>query len=252
MLEVEALTRRFGGLTALDDASFAVEAGRITGLIGPNGAGKSTLIHCVSGLLRPTSGRVRFESRDITGLSADRVVGQGLSRTFQLARGFARMTVFEHLMLHGQGQPGERALGALASGAASREREAALREEAWGVARRLKLDHVADHLVTQVSGGQKKLLEIGRALMTRPRMILLDEPMAGVNPSLRNDIADHLSALRGDGMTLLLIEHDMTLIRMLCDEVVVMAEGRFLTRGAFDEIAADVRVQEAYLGTRTT
>ena len=251
MLEVEALTRRFGGLTALDGASFAVERGRITGLIGPNGAGKSTLIHCVSGMLAPTSGRVRFEGHDITGLTADRVVAAGLARTFQLARGFARMTVFEHLMLHGQGQPGEHAWGALAGGAASRQRESALREEAWRVARRLKLDHVADHLVTQVSGGQKKLLEIGRALMSRPRMILLDEPMAGVNPSLRNDIADHLRGLRGEGLTLLLIEHDMALIKALCDEVVVMAEGRFLTRGAFADIAADVRVQEAYLGTRS-
>ena len=250
MLEVEGLSRRFGGLVALDGASFAVAPGRITGLIGPNGAGKTTLIHCVSGMLPPSGGRARFDGADITGLPAHALVARGLTRTFQLARGFERMTVFEHLLLHGQGQPGESLGRALWPGRASRDHERALVEEAWGVARRLKLDVVVDRLVTQVSGGQKKLLEIGRALMAHPRMILLDEPMAGVNPSLRNDIADHLRALRDDGVTLLIVEHDMPLIRALCDEVVVMAEGRFLARGSFDQVAADPRVQGAYLGAR--
>jgi ABC-type branched-subunit amino acid transport system ATPase component len=250
MLEVQGLSRRFGGLAALDGASFAVAAGKITGLIGPNGAGKTTLFNCVSGMIAPTGGHARFDGADITGLPAHEVTGRGLVRTFQLARGFARMTVFDHLLLYGRDQPGESISGALFGGASSRAREAELADAAWRTARRLKLDHVADKLVTQISGGQKKLLEIGRALMAAPRMILLDEPMAGVNPSLTGDIADHLASLRDEGLTILLIEHDMALVRRLCDEVIVMAEGRFLARGSFADVAADTRVQEAYLGKR--
>ena len=248
MLVVEDLVRHFGGLAALDGASFAVDAGKITGLIGPNGAGKTTLFNCISGMLKPTGGRARFDGADITGLAAHCVTGRGLVRTFQHARGFARMSVFEHLLLHGQHQPGERFGAALWPGRAAKAREAELVGTAWQVARRLKLDIVADRLVTQISGGQKKLLEIGRALMAAPRMILLDEPMAGVNPTLRNEIAERLGALRDEGMTLLLIEHDMALVRAVCDDVIVMAEGRFLARGSFAEIAADPRVQAAYLG----
>ena len=248
ILEVDTLARRFGGLAALDGASFSVARGRITGLIGPNGAGKTTLFNCVSGMLSPSAGRVRFDGEDITGMAPERIVARGLVRTFQVARGFARMTVFEHLLLYGQRQPGERLVRALWPGRAARDHEHALAERAWQVARRLKLDAVADRLVTQVSGGQKKLLEIGRALMAEPRMILLDEPMAGVNPSLRLEIAEHLSQLRAEGMTLLLIEHDMALIRALSDDVIVMAQGRFLARGAFAAIAADPQVQLAYLG----
>ena len=250
MLAVDGLVRHFGGLAALDGASFSVDAGKITGLIGPNGAGKTTLFNCVSGMIKPTGGHARFDGADITGLAAHRVTGRGLVRTFQLARGFARMSVFEHLLLYGQDQPGERLGAALWRGRAAKARESELIDTAWQIARRLRLDTVADRLVTQISGGQKKLLEIGRALMATPRMILLDEPMAGVNPSLRNEIAERLGALRAEGMTILLIEHDMALVRALCDEVIVMAEGRFLARGSFATIAADPRVQEAYLGKR--
>ena len=250
MLAVDGLVRHFGGLAALDGASFSVDAGKITGLIGPNGAGKTTLFNCVSGMIKPSGGRARFDGADITGLAAHKVTGRGLVRTFQLARGFARMSVFEHLLLYGQDQPGERLGAALWPGRAAQARESELVDTAWQIARRLRLDTVADRLVTQISGGQKKLLEIGRALMAAPRMILLDEPMAGVNPSLRNEIAERLGALRAEGMTILLIEHDMALVRALCDEVIVMAEGRFLARGSFAAIAADPRVQEAYLGRR--
>lgn len=250
MLAVDGLVRHFGGLAALDGASFSVDAGKITGLIGPNGAGKTTLFNCVSGMIKPSGGRARFDGADITGLAAHKVTGRGLVRTFQLARGFARMSVFEHLLLYGQDQPGERLGAALWPGRAAQARESELVDTAWQIACRLRLDTVADRLVTQISGGQKKLLEIGRALMAAPRMILLDEPMAGVNPSLRNEIAERLGALRAEGMTILLIEHDMALVRALCDEVIVMAEGRFLARGSFAAIAADPRVQEAYLGRR--
>ncbi|MBI3373568.1 MAG: ABC transporter ATP-binding protein [Betaproteobacteria bacterium] len=250
MLAVEGLVRKFGGLTALDGASFAVAPGRITGLIGPNGAGKTTLFNCVSGLLPPSSGRARFDGIDLSGMAPHEVAALGMVRTFQLARGFPRMSVFDHLLLYGRRQPGEGLMQALLPGAMARRRESELVDTAWRVAKRLKLEHVADHLVTQISGGQKKLLEIGRALLAEPRMILLDEPMAGVNPSLRQEIAGHLAQLRDEGLTILLIEHDMPLVRTLCDEVIVMAEGRFLTRGSFEAIALDVRVQDAYLGKR--
>jgi branched-chain amino acid transport system ATP-binding protein len=153
-------------------------------------------------------------------------------------------------MLYGPRQPGERLRGALMFGRAARRREAELADRAWAIARRLKLDHVIDNPVTALSGGQKKLVEIGRALMAEPRMILLDEPMAGVNPSLGAEIAGHLQALNAEGITLCLVEHDMALIRRLCDRVVVMAEGQTLTTGSFAEVVADPRVQEAYLGHR--
>lgn len=249
-LSVSDLTRSFFGLAALRGVVFHIPAGSVTGLIGPNGAGKSTLLNIVSGLLRPDGGSICFEGREIAGRSPQSLVAGGLARTFQLARGFPKLSVFQHLMLYGPRQPGERLRSALMLGAAARRREAELSERAWTIARRLKLDHVIDNPVTALSGGQKKLVEIGRALMAEPRMILLDEPMAGVNPSLRATIAEHLRALNAEGITLCLVEHDMDLIRRLCDRVVVMAEGKTLTTGTFVEIAADVRVQEAYLGRR--
>ena len=201
-------------------------------------------------MFRPDRGRVRLDGQDVTGGSPDRLVAAGLVRTFQLARGFPKLSVFQHLMLYAQNQPGERMFAALFGGRASRDHERATAERAWSVARRLRLDHVLDNPITSLSGGQKKLVEIGRALMAAPKIILLDEPMAGVNPTLGGQIADHLMALHEEGMTICLIEHDMSLIRRLCDPVIVMAQGRTLTTGAFDEVAADPRVQEAYLGTR--
>ncbi|MGQ3072822.1 MAG: ABC transporter ATP-binding protein [Ferrovibrionaceae bacterium] len=250
LLHVAGIARSFYGVAALRGVDLAVPAGTITGLIGPNGAGKSTLFNVVSGLYRPDAGSVAFAGRDITGLRPDLLAAAGLVRTFQLARGFPKMSVFQHLMLYGPRQPGEGLLAGLLGGTAARRREAELAERAWGIARRLRLDHVIDNPVTALSGGQKKLVEIGRALMAEPRMILLDEPMAGVNPTLTGEIADHLRALQADGITICLIEHDMALIGRLCDPVIVMAEGRSLTTGAFAEVAADLRVQEAYLGRR--
>ena len=160
------------------------------------------------------------------------------------------MTVFEHLMLYGPKQAGEGMVRALTSPAVIRRQEDALRERAYEIAMRLRLDHVLDNLVTDLSGGQKKLLEIGRVLLADPKMVLLDEPMAGVNPTLVGEIADQLAAIRDSGVTILLIEHEMELIERLCDDVVVMAEGKFLARGSFAEVTADRRVQECYLGVR--
>ena len=248
LLSIQNVSLNFGGLKALNGATFDVARGTLTGLIGPNGAGKTTLFNCISGLYKPTGGAIAFGGKAITGLPPEKITGGGLIRTFQLARGFPRMSVFEHLLLYGQNQPGESILSGLLETAAARQRESELHDKAWVIIKRLKLERIANEFPGNVSGGQKKLLEIGRALMTDPQMLLLDEPMAGVNPTLVNEIGDHLLALKEEGITILLIEHDMPLIRRLCDEVIVMAEGAFMARGKFDDIASDTRVQEAYLG----
>ncbi len=250
LLSVTGLRKRFWGVAALDGADIEVPRGSITGLIGPNGAGKSTLLNVVSGLVRPDGGQVRFDGADVTGTAPQVLAARGIARTFQTARGFPRLTVFQHLMLFGREQPGERLAGALMFGRAARAREAALAERAFEVAQRLRLTRVLDNPVTALSGGQKKLVEIGRTLMADARLILLDEPMAGVNPTLGAEIAEHLERLNAEGLTLCLIEHDMPMIRRLCSHVVVLAEGRTLTSGAFERVAADHRVIEAYLGTR--
>jgi len=250
LLEVRGLQRSFYGVRALDGVDLVVEAGTITGLIGPNGAGKTTLFNCVSGLIPPEAGRVLLEGRDITGWRADRVTQAGLVRTFQIARGFPRLSVLENLLLYGDRQPGENLVRALLGRAAARRREAELTERALAVARRLSLTRVINDPASDLSGGQKKLLELGRALMTDPRLILLDEPIAGVNPTLAREIAEHLQALRAEGLTFLIIEHHLDLIARLCRPVIVMAEGRHLAEGPFAEIAADPRVQEAYMGRR--
>jgi ABC-type branched-subunit amino acid transport system ATPase component len=250
LLDVRGLERSFYGIRALAGVDLAVEPRTITGLIGPNGAGKTTVFNCVSGLIPPEGGRVVFDGRDVTGWRPDRVTQAGLVRTFQIARGFPRLSVLENLMLYGDRQPGERLWRAVAGGRAARRREAELRERARTVARRLNLTRVADDPASDLSGGQKKLLELGRALMTDPKLILLDEPIAGVNPTLAREIGDHLQALREDGLTFLIIEHHLDVIARLCAPVIVMAEGRHLAEGSFAELAADPRVQEAYMGRR--
>lgn len=240
----------FGGLRALDGMGFDVQPGRITSLIGPNGAGKTTLFNVISGLLHADAGRIEFQGQPIAGLASERISARGLVRSFQIARGFPRMTVFEHLMVYGQRQPGERWLAALFGIAAVRQREQALAEAALAVARRLKLDRVIDHLVGELSGGQKKLLEIGRALMAEPTLLLLDEPAAGVNPTLAEEIGDHLRRIVAEGRTILLVEHDMALVQRISDHVIVMAAGRRLAEGTFDAVRDDPAVQDAYLGAR--
>ncbi len=248
LLQVRGLRRGFYGVQALDGADLDIEPGTITGLIGPNGAGKTTLFNCVSGVVPPDGGTVRFDGRDITGARPEAVTQSGMVRTFQIARGFPRLTVLENLMLYGRGQPGERFVQALTG--IGRQYEAEVKARAIEIAERLNLKAVIDNPASELSGGQKKLLEIGRALMSAPKLILLDEPIAGVNPTLSVEIAEHLKSLRDDGLTLLIIEHDMDLIARLCEPVIVMAEGRRLTQGSFAEIAADPRVQEAYMGGR--
>lgn len=249
-LEVKDIHLAFGGLKALNGASFNVRPGAITGLIGPNGAGKTTMFNVISGLYRSDSGSITFAGHPIERLSPHRITRLGLVRTFQIARGFPKLSVFEHLMVYGAHQPGEGIAAALGRSASARQREAQLAEKALSIAARLRLSHVIDNKVTDLSGGQKKLLEIGRALMADPRMILFDEPAAGVNPTLAEEIGDQLLSLAADGMTVLLIEHDMALIERICERVIVMAQGRALAEGSFDEVRENREVQDAYLGGR--
>jgi branched-chain amino acid transport system ATP-binding protein len=250
LLDVRAVTRSFYGVAALRGVDLAVEGGRITGLIGPNGAGKTTLFNCVSGLVPPDSGRIVFDGADITGERPDRIARRGLVRTFQIARGFPRLTVLEHLLLHGRDQPGETLSTALLRSAAMRRRETELYIRARDIARRLDLSRVLYNTAAELSGGQKKLLEIGRALMAEPKMLLLDEPIAGVNPTLARAIGERLRELATDGITILLIEHQMDAIARLCDHVIVLAEGRTLIEGTFAALAVNPAVQEAYMGRR--
>jgi len=246
MLQVRELTIRFGGFRAVDGLNLSVEAGRLTALIGPNGAGKTTFFNAVSGLIKPASGEILFNGKNLTGAKPHEITRAGMLRSFQIARGFPRMTVFEHLMLYDQANPGETFTGALFGGWRQREEETA--ERALRIARRLKLDHVVDNLVTEISGGQKKLLEIGRGLMAEPQLLLLDEPVAGVNPTLAEQIGDQLKGLVEEGLTILLIEHDMALVGRIAEHVIVMAQGKRLAEGTFAEVRNDPAVQDAYLG----
>ena len=250
LLEVRGLERSFYGVTALAGVDLIVDRGTITGLIGPNGAGKTTLFNCVSGLIPPDAGRVVFDGDDITGLGPDRVTQRGLVRTFQIARGFPRLSVLENFVLYGARQPGERLMPAIGRPSNVRRREDELVARAFAIARRLNLSRVLNDPAAALSGGQKKLLELGRALMTDPKLIMLDEPIAGVNPTRAGEIGEHLSALRDEGLTFLIIEHHLDVIAKLCAPVIVMAEGRAIARGAFTDVAADPRVQEAYMGRR--
>jgi branched-chain amino acid transport system ATP-binding protein/neutral amino acid transport system ATP-binding protein len=248
LLDVRNLTRSFYGVHALRGVDLYVEAGHITGLIGPNGAGKTTLFNCIAGLVRPDAGNVQFDGRAITSWRADRIAGAGLVRTFQIARGFPQLSVLENLLLGGTHQPGERVFHAALGSAAARRREAELRWRATTIARRFELVRVLDLRAAELSGGQKKLLEIARALMAAPKLLLLDEPVAGVNPTLAREIGIHLRGLIAEGISVLLIEHHMDTIAALCDPVIVMAEGRHLRQGSFAELVADPVVQEAYMG----
>jgi branched-chain amino acid transport system ATP-binding protein/neutral amino acid transport system ATP-binding protein len=248
LLVCRQVYRSFYGVHALSGAELTVERGTITGLIGPNGAGKTTLFNCISGMIPPEQGEIRFDGAAIGGRPPHEITQAGLIRTFQIARGFPRLTVLENLLLYGAAQPGERLGSAILGRGRARERE--LLQRAFAVAERLNLARVANDPASDLSGGQKKLLEIGRALMTDPKLILLDEPIAGVNPTLALEIGQHLHRLRDEGLTFLIIEHHMDTIARLCDPVVVMAEGRRLAEGSFAEIAAREDVQEAYMGRR--
>ncbi len=249
MLRVENLNMRFGGLQAVRDCSFEIEAGTITGLIGPNGAGKTTTFNMIVGELKPTSGRIVFEGEDIAGLPAYKLFHKGIVRTFQIPHEFGQMTVLENLMVVPPDQPGERLFVNWIARAKVAARERQVRQRAEEALEFLSISHLRDELAGNLSGGQKKLLELGRTMMTDARLVLLDEPGAGVNPTLLLKIRDMISELhRERGYTFCLIEHDMDLISSLCDPVIVLAEGCVLTQGKMEDVRRDPEVLDAYLG----
>jgi len=240
---------QFGGIRAVDDVSLTIEAGRITGLIGPNGAGKTTLFNVIAGHYQPTAGRVLLDGADITGLAPHQLFAKGLLRTFQIAHEFATLTVRENLMMVPPRQSGETLLGTWLRPGQVRAEEEAVRAKADDVIRFLQIEAVADELAGNLSGGQKKLLELGRTMMTEAKIVFLDEVGAGVNRTLLNTLGDAILRLnRERGYTFCMIEHDMDFIGRLCDPVIVMAEGRVLARGSAAEVIANEHVIEAYLG----
>ena len=250
MIKVENLHRHFGGFRAVDGASLEIREGSITGLVGPNGAGKTTLFNVIAGVLPPTSGRVTMAGDDITGMAPHELFHKGLLRTFQIAHEFSSMTVRENLMMVPGGQSGETLWNTWFGRKRIADEERALQAKADEVLEFLTVDHLRDEKAGNLSGGQKKLLELGRTMMVGARIVFLDEVGAGVNRTLLNTIGDAIIRLNKErGYTFCMIEHDMEFIGRLCDPVIVMAEGKVLAEGAIDEIKANEQVIEAYLGT---
>jgi neutral amino acid transport system ATP-binding protein len=249
-LRVEGLRKEFGGITAVDGATFAVEEGSLTGLIGPNGAGKSTTFNCITGVHEADAGDVYFRGEEISGEQPHDIVERGLVRTFQIARQLGEMTVLENVMLAPGGQQGESITRSVLPGTRGRvvAQERELREKAWETLEFFELDHLATEYAGNLSGGQRKLLELARALMTDPSVLLLDEPFAGVNPTLEEKLLDRIHDLREQGLTFLLVEHDMDLIMQNCEHVIVMHQGRVLDEGPPERIKNNEEVIEAYLG----
>ncbi|MEE8422245.1 MAG: ABC transporter ATP-binding protein [Dehalococcoidia bacterium] len=251
MLRVSDLVKQFDGNRAVDGASFTIARGSVTGLIGPNGAGKTTCFNCISGFVSPDGGSVTFDGDDITGMAPHRIVGRRLVRTFQIPQELAAMTVIENLVLAGQAQSGERLWESWLRPRRVAREERLLAAKAREVLRLVELDGHAYEPAANLSGGQRKLLELARALMADPVMILLDEPGAGVNPTLARRLVTHIRKIQEEmGVTFLVIAHDMDLIGRLCDPVIVMTNGRVLTEGHPDEVLADAEVQAAYLGSQ--
>jgi branched-chain amino acid transport system ATP-binding protein len=250
MIVVEDLHRHFGAFRAVDGASLEIKTGSITGLIGPNGAGKTTLFNVIAGRLKPTSGRVLMDGEDISGLEPHQLFNKGLLRTFQIAHEFGSMTVRENLMMVPARQSGEKLWNAWFNRGQVAREEAALRKKADEVLEFLTISHIADLKASNISGGQKKLVELGRTMMVDAKIVFLDEVGAGVNRTLLNTIGDAIVRLNKErGYTFCLIEHDMDFIQRLCDPVIVMAEGKVLAQGTVQEVKSDERVIEAYLGT---
>ena len=248
-LSVSGVTKRFGGFVALDCVSLEVAEGSITGLIGPNGAGKSTLFAIIAGFLPPDGGTIRLRGEDVTAESPWRLHARGLARTFQIPRLFSRMTVLENLMVAAPNQSGEQLPAPWLARRQIQREEEALRARALHVLERLNLARHAEAPASALSGGQKKLVELGRALMSEASVILLDEPAAGVNRTLLREIAEIIAALnREEGITFLVIEHDLDLVADLCTRVWCLAEGRVIAGGTMSEVRADPQVAEAYLG----
>ena len=250
MIVVQDVVKHFGGVAAVDGVSMEIKQGTITGLIGPNGAGKSTLFNLIAGNLNPESGSIYLDGEDVTGLKPHMLFSKGLLRTFQIAHEFQSLSVLDNLMMVPSLQVGESLLGAWFKREKVVRQEAEMRGKAEEVISFLNMGHLANELAGNLSGGQKKLLELGRTMMTSPKVVILDEVGAGVNRTLLKEIGDAiLSMNRERGFTFCMIEHDMDFISRLCDPVVVMAEGKILAQGSAEEIKANEDVIEAYLGT---
>ena len=249
MIRVENLHKHFGGIRAVDGVSLEIEQGSITGLIGPNGAGKTTLFNVIAGVFAPSEGRVFLQGRDITGLKPHQLFHKGVLRTFQIAHEFTSLSVAENLTTVPAGQAGEELVNAWFRRGRVRAQEEAIRARAAEVIHFLGLDEVAGERAGALSGGQKKLLELGRTMMAEPSIVFLDEVGAGVNRTLLRSIGDAILRLnRERGYTFCMIEHDIDFISRLCQPVIVMAEGKVLTQGAPEEVKADQRVIDSYLG----
>jgi branched-chain amino acid transport system ATP-binding protein len=250
VIDVQNVSKRFGGLRAVNNCSLRVERGSITGLIGPNGAGKSTLFNLVAGNIVPDSGRIIFDGHDVTGLKPHQLFHRGMLRTFQIAHEFSNMTALENLMMVPPRQAGESLVNTWLVPGAVKGSERAVRQKAMDVIDFLKLGHVKYELAGNLSGGQKKLLELGRTMMVDAKVVLLDEVAAGVNRTLLQDLAANIERMNQElGYTFFVIEHDMDLIGRLCDPVIVMAQGEKIAEGPMSEIRANPEIIEAYFGS---
>jgi neutral amino acid transport system ATP-binding protein len=247
ILVADDVRRRFGGLTAVAVDHIEIQRGAITALIGPNGAGKTTFFNLLTGFDQPNSGHWVFDGNDLTGLGAHMIARQGMVRTFQLTKALARLRVIDNMKLGGTQQTGENFFRALVRRMWQYE-ENALERRADELLERFNLTHMRGEFAGELSGGQRKLLEMARALMAQPRLIMLDEPMAGVNPALAQTIIRHVQELRDDGLTVVFVEHDMDVVREISDWVVVMSEGEIVAEGRHSSIVANPAVIDAYLG----
>jgi len=249
MLKVDNVAKSFGGLKAVDGCCLEVRQGTITGLIGPNGAGKTTLFNIITGHYKPDKGEIYFQGEPIHGLSPHQIFKKKIYRTFQITREFAQMTVLENLMLVPRGQIGEKLWNTWLRPFAVKAQEKQIRDKALEVLEFVELIHLKDEYAGSLSGGQKKLLELARSMMADPKIVLLDEPGAGINPTLMRKLMNNIQTLCYEkGITFLLIEHDMDLVMNLCEPIIVMSEGKKLAEGCANEIKSDPRVLEAYLG----
>lgn len=247
IIVADDITRSFGGVNAVDVEHLEIPRGAITALIGPNGAGKTTLFNLLTGFDKPNSGSWTFDGKSLSGVPAYKVARLGLVRTFQLTKALGLLTVMENMKLGATGQRGERFFTSLLP-AIWRSQDAAIEERAEGLLAKFKLDAKADDFAASLSGGQRKLLEMARSLMTEPTLVMLDEPMAGVNPALTQSLLDHILDLKDLGMTVLFVEHDMHMVRHIADWVIVMAEGRVVAEGDPEAVMKNPAVVDAYLG----
>lgn len=251
LLTATDITRAFGGLVALAGCSVKVEPGQIVGLVGPNGAGKSTLFNILAGLIEPDSGEVQLQGQAIAGLSADRIVALGAAKTFQNARAFESLSVLENLLVADRSQSDVGIVRAMCRSPGSGHDEVKRIRNAIGILKFLRLIELRDHMGSALSTGQKKLLDIGRALMLEPRLLLMDEPLAGVNPRLAEEIAARISDLRDAGIAVALVEHRVGFVRQLCDYVYVLAEGKIMVEGEPEYVFSRKEVVDAFLGGGT-